>query len=93
MSVLDKELEMTVRPHVNNDGSIVSNVVMQIFKILLGIAKLPNPIQDLFVELDMNRFKLHMPVENSFDLSGSTSLKRRIVVFIKEVLSLFANVK
>ncbi len=37
MRILDKELEMSVRMHVNNDGGIVDNVMVQIFKVLFVI--------------------------------------------------------
>ena len=91
MSVLNKELKMTIGPHVNNYGSIVSDIMMQILKILLSITKFPYFSQDTFVKFNMNGLKFHMHVDNCFNLSVSASLKRRIFLFVKKFISLFAS--
>ena len=47
MSVLDKKLHMVVGMHVNDDGGIVHNIVVQILQIFLTEPKLFNPFYQL----------------------------------------------
>lgn len=44
MGVLKEEVEVSVDMHVDDDWSIVHDVVMQIFQILLSVSKFLDPL-------------------------------------------------
>jgi hypothetical protein len=91
VGVLDEEVEMCVNVHVNDDGSIVDDVVMQIFKVLLSIAQLFNTLYQLFLFSVVKSLTFPVHVSHSLVLKVSASIVCRVACLSEKFLPLLAG--
>lgn len=62
VSIFDKMLKVIVGSHMNDNGSIIGNIVMQILKILLSVSQLSYFCQHLWLIFEVNRLKFQVHV-------------------------------
>lgn len=68
MSVLDEELKMPVCVHVDNDGGVVNDVMIEVLQVLLDITQLLNSFLKFFLFPEVKFLALLVHVDHRIDL-------------------------
>ena len=91
MSVLHKILEIDTRVDVNNNGSIVSDVMVQILKVVFSETELPDPCKHSLLIFVVKFLVLSVHVQDRFNLEVGASFERRIFLFVEKLKTFFAG--
>lgn len=91
MCISNKELEMGISVHVNNDRCIVDNIVVEILQLLLVIAQLLYPILQLPLLHEVQLLTLLVHVNHRLDLQRRASLKWFVLRLVIKQLSLLTR--
>lgn len=85
MCVFEEEVKMSVHMHVNDDGSIMYDVMMKIFEIALSVAKLSDPLQQLFLFSEVKLLTFVVHVEHSLILERRTTIECQVLRMVIEL--------
>lgn len=91
MGVFDKKLEMGIRVHVDDNWSIVDDVVVKVLQIFLVVTKLFNPFLKFPLFLKVKFLALFLHVDHCVNLQSGTSIERFVFCLVIKYLSLFAS--
>jgi hypothetical protein len=86
MRVLDKVLKMLICLHMDYDGSVIDNVMIEIFQVFFAITELLNSFLKLSLFGKMNFLAFFVHINHSVNLQFSTSFKRFIFGWVVKYL-------
>lgn len=91
MGVFDKKLKMGIRVHVDDNWSIVDDVIVKVLQILLVVTKLFNSFLKFPLFLKVKFLALFLYVNHCVNLQSGTSIERFVLCSVIKCLSLFTS--